>query len=86
MSSYSYNTKVAYTDSDPLKLQNNSRTNIYSTLSNRKSWHPNNNNNKVPKKPQKTQKQKQNKKKQNKLQISFIQNTYVHVNKMDKIW
>lgn len=76
MSSYSYNTKVAYTDSDPLKLQNNSRTNIYSTLSNRKSWHPNNNNNKVPKKPQKNPKTK-TKQKETKQITNIIYTKYI---------
>lgn len=77
MSSYSYNTKVAYTDSDPLKLQNNSRTNIYSTLSNRKSWHPNNNNNnkvpkKTPKNPKTKTKQKETKQITNNIYTKYI--------------
>lgn len=80
MSSYSYNTKVAYTDSDPLKLQNNSRTNIYSTLSNRKSWHPNNNNNKVPKKPKKNPKTKQ---KETKQITNIIYTKYICTCKQD---
>lgn len=82
MSSYSYNTKVAYTDSDPLKLQNNSRTNIYSTLSNRKSWHPNNNNNKVPKKTPKNPKTK-TKQKETKQITNIIYTKYIWTCKQD---